>query len=64
MWGNQPEVKAMQGLMMVGTGVTIMPLRKKWVDGHNLNIKEIEAKYILGANGTMVWIVGTTSITL
>ena len=37
---------------------------KKWADAHGLTMKEKAAKYILGANGMAVKIVGTTSITL
>ena len=37
---------------------------KKWADAHGLTIKEKVTKYISGANGMVVKIVGTTSITL
>ena len=37
---------------------------KKWADAHGLTIKEKAAEYILGANGTVVKIVGMTSMTL
>ena len=44
-------------------GAAITLLTKKWVDAHGLAIKEKAAKYIFGASGTFVKIVGTTSIT-
>ena len=50
--------------MMVDTGTAITLLTKKWADAHGLTVKEKVAKYILGANGTGVKIVGTTSMTL
>ena len=50
--------------MIVGTGVAITLLMKNWVDAHALAIKEKAAKYILGANGMSIKIVGTTSMTL
>ena len=50
--------------MMVDMGAAITLLTKKWVDAHSLTMKEKVAKYILGANGTAVKIIGTTSITL
>ena len=37
---------------------------KKWADAHSLTTKEKAAKYISATNGTMVWIVGPTSIIL
>ena len=49
---------------MVDTGAAITLLMKKWVDAHGLTVKEKAAEYISGANGTMVKIVGTTSMTL
>ena len=49
---------------MVDTGAAITLLMKKWVDAHGLTMKEKAAEYILGANGTAVKIVGTTSMTL
>ena len=49
---------------MVNTGVAITLLMNKWVDAHRLAVKEKAAKYILGANGTSVKIVGMTSMTL
>ena len=49
---------------MVDTGVAITLLIKKWADAHGLTMKEKAAKYILSANGTVVKIVGTTSMTL
>ena len=49
---------------MVDTGVAITLLIKKWADAHGLTMKEKAAEYILGANGTVVKIVGTTSMTL
>ena len=50
--------------MMVDTGVAITLLTKKWADAHGLTMKEKVAKYISGTNGTVVKIVGTTSMTL
>ena len=50
--------------MIVDTGAAITLLMKKWVDTHGLPMKEKAAKYISGANGTMVKIIGTTSMTL
>ena len=50
--------------MMVNTGEAITLLTKKWVDPHGLTIKEKAAEYISGANGTVVNIIGTTSMTL
>ena len=49
---------------MVNTGAAINLLTKKWADAHGLPVKEKVAEYILGANGTMVKIVGMTSMTL
>ena len=49
---------------MVDTGMAITLLTKKWADAHGLTVKEKAAEYILGANGTVVKIVGTTSILL
>ena len=49
---------------MVDTGAAITLLTKKWVDAHGLPVKEKAAKYISGANGTVVKIIGTTSMTL
>ena len=49
---------------MVNMGVAITLLTKKWADAHGLTMKENVAEYISGANGTMVKIVGTTSMTL
>ena len=49
---------------MVNTGVAITLLMKKWADAHGLTMKEKVAKYILGANRTMVKIIGMTSMTL
>ena len=49
---------------MVNMGMAITLLMKKWVDAHGLTMKEKAAEYILGANGTAVKIVGTTSMTL
>ena len=37
---------------------------KKWVDAYGLTIKEKAAEYISGTNGTVVNIVGMTSMTL
>ena len=49
---------------MVDTGAASTLLTKKWADTHGLTAKEKVAEYILGANGTVVKIVGTTSMTL
>ena len=49
---------------MVDTGAAITLLTKKWADAHGLPVRERAAEYILGANGTTVKIVGTTSMTL
>ena len=49
--------------MMVDTGTAITLLMKKWADAHGLTVKEKAAEYISGANGTVVKIVGTTSMT-
>ena len=49
---------------MVNTGMAITLLTKKWADAHGLPVREKAAKYIPGANGTAVKIVGTTSMTL
>ena len=49
---------------MVDTGAAITLLTKKWADAHGLTMKEKVAEYISGTNGTMVKIVGTTSMTL
>ena len=49
---------------MVNTGTAITLLTKKWADTHGLTVKEKVAEYILGTNGTVVKIVGTTSMTL
>ena len=54
MWGDQPRGEAMQGLTMVDLRVAIMLLTKKWVDAHDLTVKEKVAKYISGTNGTVV----------
>ena len=37
---------------------------KKWAEAHGLTMKEKAAEYISGTNGTVVKIVGTTSMTL
>ena len=50
--------------MMVDTGMTITLLMKKWVDAYKLTMKEKVSEYILGANGTVVKIVGMSSMTL
>ena len=50
--------------MMVDMGTTITLMMKKWADAHSWTIKEKGALYILVANGTLVRIVGTTSMTL
>ena len=50
--------------MMVDMGVAITLLMKKWADAHGLTMREKAAEYISGTNGTMVKIVGTTSMTL
>ena len=49
---------------MVDTGMAITLLMKKWANAHGLKVKEKVAKYISSANGTVVKIVGTTSMTL
>ena len=49
---------------MVDTGAAITLLTKKWVDAHGLPMREKVAEYISGANGTVVKIVGMTSMTL
>ena len=49
---------------MVDTGVAITLLTKKWADAHGLPVREKAAEYILGAKGTAVKIIGTTSMTL
>ena len=49
---------------MVDTGADITLLMKKWADAHNLTMKEKVTEYILGANGTVVKIIGMTSMTL
>ena len=49
---------------MVNMSMAITLLMKKWADAHGLTTKEKVAKYILGANGTAVKIVGATSMTL
>ena len=50
--------------MMVDTGVAITLLMRKWVDAHGLTIKEKAVEHTSGANGTLVRIMGMTSITL
>ena len=50
--------------MMVDIGVAITLLMKMWADGHGLTMKEKVAEYISGANGTVVKIIGMTSMTL
>ena len=49
---------------MVDMGAAITLLTKKWAEAHGLTMKEKVAEYISGANGTVVKIVGTTSMTL
>ena len=49
---------------MVDTGAAITLLMKKWADAHGLPVREKVAEYISGTNGTVVKIVGTTSMTL
>ena len=49
---------------MVDTGAAITLLTKKWVDAHGLPMREKAAEYISGTNGTVVKIIGTTSMTL
>ena len=46
---------------MVDTGAAIT-LMKKWADAHGFPVKEKAAKYISGANGTAVKIIGTTRL--
>ena len=48
--------------MIVNTGAAITLLTKNWADAHGLTVKEKVAKYILGANRTVVKIVGMTSM--
>ena len=50
--------------MIVNTGTVITLLMKKCTDAHGLTVKEKVAEYISGANGTVVKIMGTTSMTL
>ena len=50
--------------MMVDMGAATTLLMKKWAGAHGLTIKEKAAEYILGANGTLVRILGMTSMTL
>ena len=50
--------------MMVDIGVAITLLMKKWADTHGLTMKEKVAEYISGTNGTVVKIIGMTSMTL
>ena len=50
--------------MMVDMGTAITLLIKQWADAHGLPMKEKVAKYISGTNGTVVKIIGTTSMTL
>ena len=49
---------------MVNTGAAITLLTKKWADTHGLPVREKAAEYISVANGTVVKIVGMTSMTL
>ena len=49
---------------MVDMGMAITLLMKKWADAHGLTIKEKVAEYISGTNGTVVKIIGMTSMTL
>ena len=49
---------------MVDMGTAITLLMKKWADAHGLTVKKKVAEYISGANGTVVKIIGTTSMTL
>ena len=50
--------------MMVDIGAAIALLMRNWADAHGLTIKEKVDEYISGTNGTLVRIVGTTSMTL
>ena len=50
--------------MIVDMGVAITLLMKKWADANSLTVKEKVAKYISGANGMAVKIVGMTRMTL
>ena len=50
--------------MIVDMGAAITLLMRKWADAHGLTMKEKAAKYILGANGTVVKIVCTASMIL
>ena len=49
---------------MVDMATAITLLMKKLADAHGLTVKEKVAEYISGANGTVVKIVVTTSMTL
>ena len=49
---------------MVDMGAAINFLIKKWADSYGLTIKEKAAEYISGSNGTVVKIVGKTSMTI
>ena len=49
---------------MVDTGAAITLLMKKLADAPGLTVKEKVTKYISGANGTVVKIVGMTSMNL
>ena len=49
---------------MVDMGMAITLLTKKWADAHGLPMKEKAAEYISVANGTVVKIIGMTSMTL
>ena len=49
---------------MIDMGTAITLLTKKWADAHGLPMREKAAEYISGANGTVVKIIGTTSMTL
>ena len=49
---------------MVDMGMAMTLLIKKWADAHGLTVKDKAAEYISGSNGTVVKIVGMTSMTL
>ena len=50
--------------MIVNPGAAITLLVKKWADAHSLTVKEKGGKYNAVANGIVVKILGTTSMTL
>ena len=50
--------------MVIDIAAAITLLMKKWADAHGLTVKGKVAENISGANGIVVKIVGTTSMTL